>query len=205
MLATANRVGRELAKRDWAVLQKEYTFTSTSGTTEYVFPSDWARGIDDTAYDVAEYERMRGSLSPQDWRYLKNTLGTSAYINDTYRVKQNTSGNSKAFFVDPAPASGKTYVYEYISKNWVLNSASTVGRTAFAQDNDITVFDDHLFELGMIAYFKRETGLDYGTDYAEYQAEADRVFAQDVPRRKIRMGGQKLYLWGNLPEVNFGS
>ena len=205
MLATANRVGRELAKRDWSVLQKEYTFTTTSGTTEYTLPTDWARSIDDTAYDVNEYERMRGSMTPQDWRYLKNTLGTSAYINDTYRIKQNTSGNSRAWFIDPAPASGKSLIYEYISKNWVLNSAGTVSRSSFAADNDKPIFDDLLFELGVIAYFKRETGLDYTTDYAEYQSELDRVYAQDVPRRKQRTGGQKLFLWGNIPEVGYGS
>lgn len=204
MLGTANRVGRELSRRNWSVLIKEYPFSTTSGTTEYVLPSDYGRMIVDTAYDVNEYERMRGSLTPQDWRYLQNTLGTSAYINDTFRIRRNTSGNSRAFYLDPSPGSGKSLIYEYITNQWVVGAAGS-GKTSFQADTDEPLIDDHLFELGIMAYFKRETGMDYATDYAEYQAEVDRLYAQDVPRRSIRMGGQKLYLWGNIPEVGFGS
>lgn len=203
-LALANRVGRELSRQNWAILQKVHTFTTTSGTTEYALPSDWLRSIQETAYQVDEYWQARGSVTPQDWRYIQNTLGATPGLRDTFIIRRNTTGNAKAFHLYPSPASGQSLVFEYISDQWVTNSGGTIFRSSFGADNDQPLFDDHLFTLGVITYIRRAEGLDYQTEWAEFQAEANRTYAQDVPRRKINLGGEKLYLWGNIPETGFG-
>ena len=103
LLATANRVGRELARKNWAVLTKERTITTTSGTTEYSLPSDYARNISDTAWDATNLWQMRGSMTPQDWQFLKNSVVTRSDILLSYRIVRGTSGATRKFALDPAP------------------------------------------------------------------------------------------------------
>jgi len=203
-LASANRVGRELQKMNWAILQKEATITATSGTSQYSLPSDYDRSIDLTAYNATEYWQARGSLSPRDWRFLKNTFVQNSSIVDYYRIRGNASGTSKVFLIDPTPASGTSFVYEYVSKNWVVGAGGTA-KTAFAADTDQPLFDDYLFELGYTAFWKRNLGIDYSTDMAEYMRYRNTIYAQDVPKTVIRMGGERFGLFGNIPETGFGA
>ena len=144
-------------------------------------------------------------MTPQDWQFLKNSVITRSDILLSYRIVRGTSGATRKFALDPAPTgSARTLSYEYITDQWVIGAASS-GKTAFAADTDQPIIDDFLIELGMTAYLKREFGMDYATDYAEYQAEVDRTYAQDVPRQTLDMGGNNLRLWGNIPEQGFGS
>ena len=161
--------------------------------------------IDTTAYNATEYWQARGSLSPQEWRFLKNSFVQNSTIVDYFRIQPNSTNGAKSFNLEPAPGSGTSFVYEYISANWVRNSANTTGKTKFTNDNDTHVFDDLLFNLGFRYYLRREYGLDFSVERQDYMKEANRVYAQDVPRRRIRLGGEPLAVFNNIPEVGFGS
>lgn len=190
LLALCNREGKYLASKShplggWTVLQIEHLFDTADGVAEYAFPSDFSCFINDTQWSRSEHIWLYGPVSPQEWQTMKSgVLGTGVF-SKRFRVKRASSGNTDKFVVDPTPTDVATFVFEYISKNWV-NSAGTT-YASWQADTDTSLLDEELIKMGLMWRFKKEKGLDWQADYSEYELQVNKAVARDGGRSKLDM------------------
>lgn len=211
LLALVNREGKNLAKLrntwggGWTILEKEHTFTVTDGDEDYAFPADFGQLIFDTAWNRTTFFELRGSLSPQQWQIARSGLVASPALRLRYRIKR-ASGSTREFFLDPIPtATGDTVVYEYVSNQWVSNAAGDTFRTAFAADDDTSLLDEDLLEMGLVWRFKQSKGLAFAAELAEYEIERDRRIAADPGPTKLFNARRRFKLPpANVPQTGFG-
>lgn len=84
--ALARREQLELARRyDWPSLILEYTFNTVVGQETYSLTNSIDKVLRDTAYNENEWRRMRGSLTPAEWRSA--ILNNNSFLNPSYRVR----------------------------------------------------------------------------------------------------------------------
>lgn len=199
-----NRAGKRLAKRNWTILQTEYTFPTVASTASYDLPSDFARFLDLTMWDRTSYWQLRGPLSAREWQVKKSALVASATLRSNFRIKPDTRVNK--FFVDPTPSGVVTMVFEYASNQWVKDAANANGKTAYALDTDISLIDEELIELDVIWRFLRRKGFAYDEEYNEADGAIARAFAEDSKPGALDFGAPRPALAErlNLPEGNFG-
>ena len=208
LLACANQAGQALYRRhNWVILTTEHPFNTAASTETYDLPSDFGRLVNETVWDRANYESMRGPLNPQEWQAFKSSiLGNTPSTWKKWRIR-NISGTEK-FAVYPTPDAVEQLVFEYVSDNWCKSSGGT-GQAAWAADTDLPVLDDHLMELGILWRFLKRLGMAYDDELAEYNAEVDRAVARDGGSRVLSLtgGGLNPHLldYTNIPETGYGS
>lgn len=197
-----NRAGRVLAKKNWAVLQKEHTFSRVSGTAYYDMPSDFERLLDETAWDRSTYWNLRGPLSPKQWQVKKSGLVASATVRSNFRVKPLTRVNK--FYIDPTPTDTDSMVFEYASDQWVKDSANAAGKSAYALDTDIALISEELIEMEVIWRFLNRKGFAYAEEKREAEIQIDRAFSEDGGAPVLDLGGgSRTTSSMNIPEGNF--
>ena len=90
------------------------------------------------------------------------------------------------------PTAGRTYAYEYISKNWCTSSGGT-GQSAWAADTDLPVLDAELMTMGVQWRFLMAMGMDYAGTQSDYETEVSTVIGRDGSRSLVRLGGDADY------------
>ena len=211
MLALSNRGGKQLARRGkgiggWALLQTEHTFTTVNGTAEYALPSDFEALIDDTLWDRANFWKLKGPVSPQEWQMIKSgVLASSAGPRRRVRIKKSASSNVKALFVDPTPSTtGDTLVFEYLSNSWCQSSGGTA-QSAWAVDTDTGILDEYLLGMDLKWRFLKAKGQAYAEDKQEFELELAQALARDGGAKSLNMlADADLLLTANVPETGFG-
>lgn len=208
ILQTAKREGRSLLKTYyWSFLAREHTFTTVDSQASYSLPSDFDRIIPHTQWDRSNEWRLWGPLSPQEWQFVKSGVAEEGPRRD-YRIKANSGTNE--LFVSPTPDSGsagETLVFEYITDEWAEDSGGT-GKNDLTADTDTVRFDDELFRLGLIWRFKRALGMEYITEFDEYERLLNVRKAGDGDMPRLRMD---LHFWdeidpvANIQDANFPS
>lgn len=204
LLRLINRSGKQLAKKNWAVLQKEHTFSTVDATASYDLPSDFERLLDGTIWDRTSYWSLRGPLSPAQWQTYKSGLVAQSTVRSRFRVKPDTRVNK--FYLDPTPSSVVSMVFEYASDQWVKDSANAGGKTAYALDTDIALISEELIELDVIWRFLARKGFAYEEEKQEAEDAINRAFAEDGGAVVLNMGGAPTApdFRMNLPEGGFG-
>lgn len=205
LLRLANRVGDIMYKAaDWTILQRLHSFTTVNGTAEYALPSDFGRFIDDTAWDATNYWEMRGPLSAKEWQVRKyGIIGASAF-RKRWRLKRAASGNTNVSNIDPTPTSADSLVYEYVSNGWVIKASDSTVTNAWVADGDTTVFDEYLFEHGMIWRWGARKGFDVSIDLPDFENELEKAIARDGGSSRLSLNGIPDSFLTNLQEGNFG-
>lgn len=207
LLSCAKRTGQDLYRRhNWVALVTEYTFNTANGTADYSLPSDYGRLVNETLWDRANYEQMRGPLSPVQWQeYKSSILASTAATWKRYRIR-NVSG-TVMFSIFPTPSAVEGLVFEYVSKNWCESSGGT-GQDDWAADTDVPVLDEHLFELGMTWRMLDRLGLAYDEQKEEYEREVAKAKARDGGAPTLRISskiGNGLLSPANVPDTGYGS
>lgn len=204
ILRFINRTGEALAKKNWTVLQKENTFTTSNGTASYSLPSDYDRMLDFTAWDRTNYWNLRGPLSPREWQVYKSGLVANTTLRSRFRIKPDTRVNK--FFIDPTPTGSNSMVFEYVSNQWVKDSGNSNGKTAYAVDTDISLLDESLIELGAIWRMLDRKGFAYDEAKDEFERRVDQAFASDGGMAVLNMGRPPHVPLSrsNIPEGGFG-
>ena len=131
LIALTNTCGYELLQEQaWQGLVREVDFTTQAGDTgKYDFPEDYAYMLDQTGWERSENVPLFGPLSAQMWTYLLGRDLVSYTIYASFRQVE------RQFWLFPQPpAEGLNITYEYISRNWVIDSS-------VAPDPDITYAD----------------------------------------------------------------
>jgi hypothetical protein len=172
----ANRVGQDLVREyEWRRLVTEYTFSTVNSTATYDLPADFDRMVPDTHYDRTNNWINSGPKSSQQWQWLNSAVTT---LGPQFRWRLYL--NQIKFYTTPTAA--YTMAFEYVSRNWVIESGGTSPtKSLLGVDTDTFVFPDDVMTLGLIYRWYRAKGLDYAPALAEFEAAKAMAKAQDVP------------------------
>jgi hypothetical protein len=129
MLAFLEREGKEVRSMwRWPFLNREYTWTLTSGTANYAFNTDYDYQCFRSHWDRTNQWELIGPISEAEWQMIKSGI-TSTSPRRRFRIKGVADGQ---IFIDPTPtSSGDTLVLEYQSLNWIRPKTWTAS-TSFA-------------------------------------------------------------------------
>lgn len=181
-------------------LVKQANISLTNGTptsNEFIFsyalPSDFYSLVPDTVYQTGRIDPASLPTNPAAWAYLSSRSGPQGmrvycrFINDRLYVF--------------SPEGSQTLAFEYISNKPIqaVTPSTPVPTTnptylqEFANDNDIWLLDDPLFEMDVKWRYKREKGIEgWQADQQDYQLYENRVRADNG-------GAQTIYPPGDWP------
>lgn len=214
MLALVNREGKNLSSMrnsfngGWSVLERVHTFSTSASEDEYDLPDDFGWLLGDTVWDRTNFWNVRGPLSPQDWQAFRSGLVNNAALRKRYRIRRIADGSTgdRKFTIEPEPDAVETVAFEYVTDQWVKDTAGTAFKTAYAVDTDVSMIDEVIVEMGLIWRFKQAKGLDFAADLAEYEIERDKRFAADVGPGIIEFAKKRFKIPpGIIPETGLGT
>ncbi len=153
-LQFANETGEELARRvDWGQLQASATLTGDGTNLTHSLPAGFGR-LSKGAAVKAGATPIR-SLSRAEWGTLTPAQGTPRYF--------LLEGDDMTLF--PYLANLATVSVSYQTKYW-----TSAGAAAFTADDQTSLIDENLFLKGLIARWRRQKGMPYQDEEAEYEA-----------------------------------
>lgn len=199
MRSLMNAVGRQVLRGyPWQNLRVEGTISTVASREQSAVPSDFGYIVNDSMWNRDINRLIAGPLTPQEWqRELSGPTVTS--VEFAYRIMGDT------FYVTPAPSSGQTIYYEYVTKNWCTSSGGT-GQTAMAADADISLLDEELITLGVLWRFKQSKGMDYSQEFADYDDRMSTLTGQDggKPTLNLSRPQPRRMNYPNIPDGSYG-
>ena len=197
------RTGTMLAIKNWHLLIKAYTFTTTASEPQYSLPSDWRSFVLNTAYNRTT-DKQIFIISPSLWAYEKTT--NISTFDDRFRLMGDDTAPSvgRKFTIHPTPEAVETIYYEYYSKNWILNADGVTEQSSFVGDNDTVQFNEELFIMGVVWRMLKSMGQPYAEEKAEFDQYMESLLAQDAVTETLYADGNTP-LFSNIPETGFGT
>lgn len=154
MLALANQTGEELARRvDWGELQSTVTMTGTGAAGAMALPVEFSRIT--SGIGVLSGSNIVRPLTRAEWGTLTPVEGTPRYF--------LLEGSDITFW--PFLAAGATATISTQVNAWCSN-----GTDEFLSDAETSLIDEELFAKGLIVRWRRQKGMDYSDQEAEYEA-----------------------------------
>lgn len=197
-----------------AVLTQTPTANATATTltfsqVRYFFPSDFDRLKDRTQWDKSKRWEVLGPKTGQEWQWLK-----SGYISTGPRIRFRPLGG--VFQIWPGLASADYMGFEYLSKNWIIPTGTSVAPTkqAFTVDTDTTIFPDALMRALIKLKYYTAKGLPTGdvktpgTSIYDYEMQLQIAKANDAGAMNLNMAPRPadvLLGWENIPDTNYGA
>ena len=150
--------GQELVElHPWQGLIKPYqVITQHDDTGIYPLPDDFGYMIDQTGWERSNTRPMGGPLTPQDWTYLKGRDLVSQSINASFRLADN---ELQIYPNDPVMP-GLDINFEYINRNWVVESSGVIYRDTIGNSTDTILFDANMVVKFLKAKFLEAKGFD---------------------------------------------
>lgn len=150
----SNATGEELARRvDWGQLTETTTLTGDGTNKEFTLPEGFSR--------IVRGEGVRGAngavrpLTRAEWASLTPSEGVPRYF-----LLENNK-----ITLWPYLADGETATVYYQSENWCSN-----GGKAWTADTETPLIDIDLMTKGLIVRWRRQKGMQYADQEAEYEA-----------------------------------
>ncbi len=181
---------------DWQFLQKRQTFTTTPNVSTYNLESDCVRLINGTWFDQTNRWPLRGPLTPTQWE-ITTTFQIAVGPFERFRVMNNQIN------LYPVPTTANyTFVYDYISRNYVIDGNTGVAKDAFTQDSDICAFDNRLVTYGLKLKWLAAKGMDTTGAVVDYTRALELFKGQDSPAQRLTMAptGYRLINTTNYPD-----
>lgn len=180
-MALVNEVGNELVSRhQFRRLTYECTI-STSSTAVYSLPSDLYEIVNNTFWSRTENEEASGPTNEQGWQLQKGIESVNTLVPE-WRLEY-TQGIPVLVFLE-APGE-QTYVLEYRSKNWVVDTSSSVTAALWTAETQRTALDEHLFYSELKWRWLKAKGSDYTIDFQNAQIHRDVEIARDKGGSRI--------------------
>jgi hypothetical protein len=152
MVSIANEAGQEIARRgDWQDMLQTANIVSSPSN----LPSDFQRLISVRASDGSP---VRPVTDAGQWAVIVTVPSTTAF----YFLRSN-----QIRFSPTSAAAGAAI--DYYSRYWALNAATPI--EAFNADDNTTIFPERLLIKNMIWRWKRQKGLAYDDNLAEFEAD----------------------------------
>ena len=153
-LQFANETGEELARRvDWGALQASTTLTGDGTNKVHALPAGFSRlsrGV-----SVKTSSGILRPLSRAEWGTLTAVQGTPRYF-----LLEGTEVTLWPYLANASTASAS-----YQTKNW-----TSAGASSFTADDQTSLMDEALFAKGLIVRWRRQKGMPYQDEEAEYEA-----------------------------------
>jgi hypothetical protein len=191
MVAFANEEGQELASRHpWQALRYEASFTTVATESQGNIlticttansQAPFSYIVNETIWNRTQRRPIFGPKSPAEWQQLKAQFVQGPWYQ--YIIRNNT------ILFTPVATAGQSCYFEYMTKYWATNSASTVGKDFMTDDADITLLDERLIRLGTLWRFQQAKGLDFSATYAKYEAAVADAMARDGGKPKLNLHG----------------
>ncbi len=202
LLALAQREGKQLMRvSDWAILKKEHTFSTSSGTAAYALPSDFDRLVLETSYNRSDNDILTGPISSSEYQLVNHGMATTG-TTEKFRLK--AASNALKFELDPTPSSTQTIGFEYVSTQFCQSSGGS-GQAVWTADTDTGILDETTMEMGITWRFKAAHGLEYGEDYKQYQLEVRQAVARNGSSPVLQLDdARKLIVGPYQSDGNYG-
>jgi hypothetical protein len=157
----------------------------------YPEPADFDRFIDQTMWDRTNRWPLLGPSSPQEDQWHRSgvvTVGPRRHFRQVGQYPYNWR-----FW--PPPGTGDTpieFVQEYISNGWVnVHGAGTTFAKAFANDDDVPLFDDRAIIDGIKYKFFQIKQFDYAPLQSDYIEHVDQLIAMDGPKGTLNLARKR--------------
>ena len=174
-----------LEAHDWSVLRTEEPITTAASDFDYALPSDFHKFIHDTAWDQSNERQMKGSLSPQAWRWANDATVVVGQLRKWFQIKATQGdGDNGVIEIFPTPDAVETLIYEYISENWARTTGGTPKNTMDV-DTDVPRIPDHVLALGASWMAKRSESLPYIDDRNDWERLLEQAIANDAPPYRV--------------------
>lgn len=162
-LQFANEVGEELSRRvDWGALQATATLTGDGTNKVHALPAGFSRLSKGVA--IRSGSAIVRPLTRAEWNALTPVVGTPRYF--------LLEGNEVTLW--PFLANAATATASYQSDLW-----TSAGSNAFTVDTQTSLIDEDLFLKGLIVRWRRQKGMSYQDEEAEYEAALQDVAGFD--------------------------
>jgi len=202
LVAFAAKVGEEMVRDyDWQEMIQEATFTSVADVNTYDLPSDYDRIVSDTTWNrTSTRRRVYGNTTARQWNAIK-AYGFTSSVAYNFRL---IAGQIQ---LQPTPAAGLTFAYEYLSKAYCTDSGGTARTDGWVADTDIPALPADLFIAGVRYYFSKANNLPYGDAEAEYDAIIMSRTQKNTPSQAVNMSanvcrpGRRRVGRVNIPDV----
>lgn len=173
LLALVNEEGQELAARfDWQELTHEVTFPAsgiqTQGSISELIADNYNGSVafrkilNDTIWNITKRVRICGPMSAAD-HSLATAAATAVGPWSDYRIRGG------ALLLYPPATALDSLRFEFAADSWAMNAAGDTYKSAFSADDDTSILDSRLIELGTIWRWKAAKGLDYAQNYQNYE------------------------------------
>lgn len=177
----ANEAIRDIAEaHDWQRLTTLATITGDGSETEFAFPTDYDRMALKTTLAGADsnLDLVRATDLDQ-WAWFQNHPGPM--------VPGYWIALGGGLQVNPAPATGITYSYYYISRNIVSN-----GKAAFDADGDEFLLPERLLTLSLIWRWRAFKRQEYAEDLHNFEVAQAKAIAKDKGSRIMVVGRTRI-------------
>jgi len=183
ILGLLEEEGQDLAQRgDWQSLINEVTHTTVAaesqGNINTIAPG-FDRFKPNTFWDRT-LKLPVYVINNSDWQQLKAVNVTGP------RYQARLRGD--LLLSNPAPASGHTWSFEYVSKYWITDSAGLNPSDSFNADTDLILLPEKIVKTGLRWRWKKEKGFDYDEDFQTYEKMIEKSLGSDGLTRNINLG-----------------
>lgn len=164
-----NAVGRDLtARKQGPFLKQRKTWalvaTEDQGSILTLFGVEPVSFSVDSFYNNTLRLPIYGPMSDADYQQTKAMVPSGPF--QKYIIYNGH------LYITGTLVAGHTLAMIYSSKAWVESGANTGVFTAeITADTQVPVFDDEMFFLGMEWMYRREKGLDYTSQLADYRTK----------------------------------
>ncbi|OCP36737.1 hypothetical protein [Ensifer sp. LC163] len=156
MVALAQEAGDEIARRgDW----QQMLLQATAVASPLNLPSDFERLTPGGSVRTSAGTFARPITNSGQWAVIVGIPSAQPY----FFVK----GNQVLF---SPPSAGTGAIVDYVSKNWVLRDPEGPAAVLSA-DDDQTLFPERLLVKGILWRWKRQKGLPFDDNVAEFEAD----------------------------------
>ena len=202
-----NIAGEELSQLyQWEFLNQEHQITtSDTDSGDYPLPDDFLYMINQTGWERAENVPLFGPLSAQDWQWLLGRDLVSHTIYASFRIKEGLF----SIFPQPPP-NGLDIHFEYVSRNWVVDSSTGDTLT----DRVKTGADTPLYDRTLLSRYLKVKFLEAKSlDTTKAQADLDQMFglltahdkgAEVLSAGRNRRGFPYLDGFTSVPDTGYG-
>jgi hypothetical protein len=178
-------IGRDMAKRGrWEGLVYEATHTSLAaadqGAIVDIATNNFNYICDETIWDRTNRLPIFGPMSGREYQARLAMVQTGPRFR--YRIRGGK------LLINPTPAAGDTWAFEYVTKNWVLD-ANGDGREYFLVDEDVPALPSEVLLLGLRWKWKAEKGREYAEDFRMYEMQLKDSLGRDGTKPVLDMAG----------------
>ena len=176
--------GNDLAQRgDWQELTNEATHTTLAvenqGTIKSIASNGFSYIKNGTIWDRS-LQLPVYVVDGTDWQQVKAIAVTGP------RYQARIRGGN--LIANPVPVAGNTWAFEYMTYNWIQDSAGANDAQYFAADTDVPVLPEELLLLGLRWRWLREKGLEYSEAFRTYEGQVKNHLTRNNMRRVLDMG-----------------